>query len=103
MKTERVSKPGARWLRWPSRAGTEKTTSRLQEMLSTNVPVNVLCIILNPNNAKAEMTDHGTHIFSLCFGKAKEGNNSHEVFFQQRVLLLCMRPISNPSFLLLSH
>ena len=46
-------------------------------MLSTNVPMNLLCIILNPNNAKAEMTDHGTHIFKLCFGKAKERNNNH--------------------------
>lgn len=49
-------------------------------MLSTNVPMNVLCIILNPNDAKAEMTDHVTHIFKLCFGKAKEGNNNHRVF-----------------------
>lgn len=80
MKTECVSKPGARWLRWLSRTGTDKT-SKQQETLSTNVPVNVLCIILNPNNAKAEMTDHGTRIFRLCLGKAKEGNKKSWGFF----------------------
>lgn len=40
-----------------------------------------------PNNAKAEMSDHGTHIFKLCYGKAKEGNN-HGFFSKESAFVV---------------
>lgn len=54
-------------------------------MLHTNVPVNVICITVNLDNAKLKMTDYETYIFRFCFGTAKEENIKIKGFLQQGV------------------